>query len=118
MLKIVHDSKPKFQDPFDKSALISQKVSHGHFLNLSFLSLFLIWSRFLGREEEAKSVVGRCWGVVIIKGEKEVNYTDGWPGQGVWKLDQNSHSGVVQRIKGNVLNSFSKKCPKEEQYFQ
>lgn len=34
MLKIVHDSKPKFQDPFDQLALISQKVSHGQFLNL------------------------------------------------------------------------------------
>lgn len=60
MLKIVHDSKPKFQDPFDKSVLISEKESHGPFLNLSFLSFFLIWNRFLGWEEETESVVGCC----------------------------------------------------------
>lgn len=34
MLKIAHDSKPKFQDPYDKLALISQKVSHGQFCKI------------------------------------------------------------------------------------
>lgn len=39
MLKIVHDSKPKFQDPCEKLALISQKASCSH--------CFLIYKSFL-----------------------------------------------------------------------
>lgn len=46
-----------------------------------------------------------------------MNYKDGRPGQGVGKLDQNSHTGIVQRVKGKVLNSFSKNSPKKELYF-
>lgn len=37
--------------------------------------------------------------------------------KGVRKLDQNNHTRVVQRVKGNVLNSFKKKFSQKRTVF-